>query len=530
MKKVKILPIYLSFLILIYIISVMTVNLSSFPGLHGDEAWFGLNAREILHHGTRSLHGLNTYTSSFYSWLISLTFRLLGIKVFSLRLLGVFLNLLGFIIVVYSLNKYVDQKTSILFLFLLLSCSSLLLFPRIAWEVCALQVFFLSLKFNLLLKYFKNHEFTFLDIFLFLFITSLGVINHFIFIFESLALTVAALILHLRYFNKTTIQLFYFSFLSLIVVSIIYVTKPLISDEIFQAYRYILLIISLAVLALVSTIFIKTQQKISQFLSLPPRFKQIFYWLAGVFLLLLSLFLLRNFLTIHSQSFLGTISGIIVIERLSSTLLTVLEKQWLEITWIALISIFILRGLQKLINNNSTNNLQTEVFFYLYPLFCLLFVSLAPGNFDRYYIIPGYLFLIAFPLVVRSQYITAQVRHLYLSLIILLGFTFTLQQTLLWRNILATENQSPRLIRYGNFQDLSYHFLKHDQLLKFLQEKQICRINQIDRNTVYFIYAPLDFHFLERQLSCDNLTTVLIEYCPHCRDFPKDFKIIETNH
>ncbi|GAL92039.1 MULTISPECIES: hypothetical protein [Microcystis] len=50
MKKVKILPIYLSFLILIYIISVMTVNLSSFPALQGDEAWFGLNAREILHH------------------------------------------------------------------------------------------------------------------------------------------------------------------------------------------------------------------------------------------------------------------------------------------------------------------------------------------------------------------------------------------------------------------------------------------------------------------------------------------------
>ncbi len=295
MKKVKILPIYLSFLILIYIISVMTVNLSSFPGLHGDEAWFGLNAREILHHGTRSLHGLNTYTSSFYSWLISLTFRLLGIKVFSLRLLGVFLNILGFIIVVYSLNKYVDQKTSILFLFLLLSCSSLLLFPRIAWEVCALQVFFLSLKFNLLLKYFKNHEFTRLHIFLFLFITSLGVINHFIFIFESFGLTVAALILHLRYFNKTTIELLYLSFLSLIVVSIIYVTKPLIDDNIFQAYRYILLIISLAVLALFSTIFIKTQQQISQLLSLLPRFKQIFYWLAGVFLLLLSLFLLRNF-------------------------------------------------------------------------------------------------------------------------------------------------------------------------------------------------------------------------------------------
>jgi hypothetical protein len=207
---------------------------------------------------------------------------------------------------------------------------------------------------------------------------------------------------------------------------------------------------------------------------LPPRFKQIFSWLAGVFLLLLSLFLLRNFLTIHSQSFLGTISGIIVIERLSSSLLTVLEKQWLEITWIALISIFILRGLQKLINNNTANNLQTEVFFYLYPLFCLLFVSLAPGNSDRYYIIPGYLFLIAFPLVVRSQYITYQVCYLYLSLIILLGFTFTLQQTLLWRSILASENESPRLIHYGNFQDLCYHFLKHNQLLQFLQEKQIC--------------------------------------------------------
>ncbi|AKV68638.1 hypothetical protein VL20_3642 [Microcystis panniformis FACHB-1757] len=50
MKKVKILPIYLSFLILIYILFVIIVNLSSFPRLHGDEAWFGLNAREILHH------------------------------------------------------------------------------------------------------------------------------------------------------------------------------------------------------------------------------------------------------------------------------------------------------------------------------------------------------------------------------------------------------------------------------------------------------------------------------------------------
>jgi hypothetical protein len=159
-----------------------------------------------------------------------------------------------------------------------------------------------------------------------------------------------------------------------------------------------------------------------------------------------------------------------------------------------------------------------------------LFVSLAPGNFDRYYIIPGYLFLIAFPLVVRSQYITYQVRYLYLSLIILLGFTFTLQQTLLWRSILATENESPRLIRYRNYQDLSYHFLKQDQLLKFLQERQICQINQIDRNTVYFIYYPLDFHFLERQTSCKSTTTVLIEYCPHCRDLPKYFKIIETNH
>ena len=77
MKKIKILPICLSFLILIYILFVMLVNLSSFPGLHGDEAWFGLNAREILHHGTRSLHGLNTYTSSFYIWLISLTFTVL---------------------------------------------------------------------------------------------------------------------------------------------------------------------------------------------------------------------------------------------------------------------------------------------------------------------------------------------------------------------------------------------------------------------------------------------------------------------
>lgn len=526
MKKVTLFPLLFTIAISGYLLLVMTVNLSSFPGLHADEAWVGLNANNIIYNGARTIHGVNTYTSSFYSWLISLGFRGWGVHLFTLRFLGVFLTFLGFIIVLCSLYKYVDKKSIFLYLALLLSCSSLLLFPRIAWEVCALQGFLLSIKFAILLKYFKGYKLGYIDVFVFLAVTSIGVINHFIFIFESLGLALAALLLQLRYFNKNTIELFYLSVLSSGWVAVIYLIKPSITEEFFQTYRYALLVTTLLILVTIDWFFLKTRFRIVHRLDrLDRKYLKLLYGSAFLFSLGILGFLVEKFVATHTWSFFGTISGIVVIERLSSYLLTAVESRWLEITWGALIAIFILRGFQKLTNKLDVEKLQIDVFCYFYTLSCLLFISLSPGNSDRYYIIPVYLFVASFPLVVRNHQVSSRSRYFWGALILWFGLTLSLEQSLLWKNILSTENRPPVLVRYHNYQDSSSHFLKHNELLQYLRERKICHI---DINTSYFIYFPLDFHFLTARFPCDPTPIVRIEHCPHCWGYPKYFKIIKS--
>ncbi|MEG3438617.1 hypothetical protein V0288_15905 [Pannus brasiliensis CCIBt3594] len=526
MKKVTLFPLLFAIALSGYLLLVMTVNLSSFPGLHADEAWVGLNANSIIYNGTRTIHGVNTYTSSFYSWLVSLGFRGAGVHLFTLRFVGVFLNFLGFLIVLGSFYKYIDKKSIFIYLALLISGSSLLLFPRIAWEVCALQGFFLSIKFSILLKHLKGYRLEFIDVFLFLTITSIGTINHFIFIFESLGLALAALLLHLRYCNKNTIELLYLSVLSSGWVAIIYLVKPSIADEFFQEYRYALLITTLVILVTIDLFFLKTRFQIVHGLdSINSKYLKLLYGIACLFSLGVLGFLGGKFFAGHSWSFFGTISGIVVIERLSSYLLTAVESRWLEIVWGGLIAIFIIRGFQKLANKLDADKLQMDVFCYLYTLSCLLFISLSPGNSDRYYIIPIYLFVASFPLVVRNHRVNSRSRYCWGALILWLGLTLSVEQSLLWRNILSTDNRPPVLVTYHNYRDYSSHFLKHHELLQFLRKRKICHI---DRNTSYFIYFPLDFHFLTDRFPCDPAPTVRIEHCPHCWGEPKYFKVIKS--
>lgn len=524
MKRVQELPVLFIITILSYLLAVMTVNLSSFPGLHADEAWVGLNANNIIYNGVRSIHGVNTYTSSLYSALVALGFMKFGVHLFTLRFVGVFLNLLSFAIVAFSYYKYVDKKATFLYLALLLSCSSLLLFPRIAWEVCALQGFFLSIKFSILLKYFKGDKLNFVDVFAFFTLTSIGIINHFIFIFESLGFSLAALFLHLRYRDKATLELLYFSIFPVGLAAIIYFIKPPISEEIFQTYGYALLFLAITILAMASLLFIHTRFRIQELVD--RSIAKVFYAIALISGIAVVFFLLSKFYALHTWSFFGTLSGIVVIERLSSYLLSSAEERWLEIAWGIILGIFLVRGFQKLLQfKNTTNTIQGEVFFYLYTLCSLLCISLSPGNSDRYYIIPVYLFAASFPLVVRNHGIIGKTRYFWGILLVILSSTLALEHSLLWRNIAELYNRPPVVVTYYNYRDRSSHFLKHNELLAFLRERKLC---QIHIDTTFFIYFPLDFHFLTNRIPCDRTRTARIEYCPHCLGEPKYFKIIES--
>jgi hypothetical protein len=512
-------------IIFIYISFAMGWDLASFPGLHGDEAWLGLNAAKMIREGTGTIHGMNTYTGVLYSGLVALFFQGMGINVFSLRVVGVIFNLIGLMMVAGSLHRYLDRRATLIVACLFLSSSSFLLFPRIAWEVCALQGFFLAIHFVILLRYLKTDRLEWETAYTFFLITFLGVFNHFIFIYESLGLTLATVLIAVRYYNRQALELLALSLLSLVTVMILYISKPSISEDAFQKYGFIFLVIILLFLGVITFVFEKMRKQSLSILRFILPHRKLLSWVIIIPVIGFVFFLLWQLITIHSWSFFGTISGIIVIERLSSYLLNNYERSGLEIVWGALLLLFLIRGIQKIYQRTYQETMPITVFFFLYTLSCLLFISLVPGTSDRYYIIPLYLLLFSFSPVVLEETIRTSDRSFWLGLFLVLGITISMTQSLLWKNILQTDNRVPVTVRYGNYQDLSHHFLKLDDLVQFLREKQICKV---DEETNFFIKNPLEFLGIDRSFPCDPNKTVRIEYCETCLDFPKYFRIQEV--
>src|SRR5580698_8657825 len=80
-------------LIFIYFAFLIGTNLDVNPGLHGDEAWFGLRAAQMLTGQAASALGMKWYTGALFPYLLTWAFRALGISVWSLRCVGVAANL-----------------------------------------------------------------------------------------------------------------------------------------------------------------------------------------------------------------------------------------------------------------------------------------------------------------------------------------------------------------------------------------------------------------------------------------------------
>jgi hypothetical protein len=83
----KITPISLGIIFLISAV-LLFAWLDTVPGLHGDEAWVGLRANDIVR-GDRPLLGMNGYTGSLHQYFAAFAFRFFGMKVWSLRCLDV---------------------------------------------------------------------------------------------------------------------------------------------------------------------------------------------------------------------------------------------------------------------------------------------------------------------------------------------------------------------------------------------------------------------------------------------------------
>ncbi len=117
-----------------------------FPGLHGDEAWFGIEACLANKSGSYSWHGMNHYTGSLEQNLVSVAFAHFGSDTSSLRLVGILANMAALCILYCALSGIPGYKGRALCFFLFLCQSSLwMIYPRIAWEVNAFTLLFMSL-------------------------------------------------------------------------------------------------------------------------------------------------------------------------------------------------------------------------------------------------------------------------------------------------------------------------------------------------------------------------------------------------
>ncbi|MBT1689830.1 hypothetical protein [Dawidia soli] len=114
-------------------------------GLHGDEAWGGLDGIKILQQGISRPYGIVTYTGLLQSLANAAAFRLFSIDVVALRMPGILFNIFALAIVVWFLRKRYAPSTALFFLLFFGQSAFYLLYGKISWEVCSFNFLFTSL-------------------------------------------------------------------------------------------------------------------------------------------------------------------------------------------------------------------------------------------------------------------------------------------------------------------------------------------------------------------------------------------------
>jgi hypothetical protein len=132
---------------------LLGTNLDVSPGLHGDEAWFGLRAEQMMAGAERSIHGMTAHSGALFPLVVVGSFQVFGVSVLSLRVPGAVCNVLALGLLAWQVWK-LRQRAGSATLFLLLLAGSALVTAesRLAWEVTALGPLFAALLLALALR------------------------------------------------------------------------------------------------------------------------------------------------------------------------------------------------------------------------------------------------------------------------------------------------------------------------------------------------------------------------------------------
>lgn len=480
-------------------------RLGSFPGLHGDEAWMGLRALEQQTRGMFTLRGMNGYTGSLFPEIVTISFSLLSPSVGGLRLAGAVLNCLALLLMAAALWR---RGAAALYFVLLMGSSLLFLFySRVAWEVNALQNFLLAIIFLALTQFLNASQNASRWIFLFLLAFSVGSWNHAIFGAAMLSLAAAATFVALKWPLEASARLMLLGHLNLLVQAVL-LARHYVGDGPFMRHALPAIAAGLMVILAATRAYGSAEARlVPEVLRLVSE-RRVARFANPLLLGSVAISLLVS--PTSDVSFFGTMSGVILLERVVSYMPDAIEMVALHVRMAIFLAAFAAIVFAGFRNARLGHEQPILPLLVLWTVFYFPALRLAiPSVADRYYIIPQFLFFCSIALAIDSYPIRW---HAPLQLAIFAGFMHA--QMTLFREITRDKDQPPfETFKYGTYGDTSLHFLRLDALTGYLKAHALCDV----RSSSFFIAQPM--HFLMRTgPPCRAAGHVEVEYCLTCSD------------
>ena len=475
----------------------LRIRLGDFPGLHGDEAWLGLDAMRIQAHGLVSLDGMNRYSGSLFPALVSLAFAHWGAGIVALRLAGVILNAVAACLMAFTLRK----QASAAFLFVLLLASSLLFlfYGRVAWEISALFHLLLALILFALTGLSRNPRSDFGRVFLLLLAFSIGTWTHFMFEAAAVGLAAAALVVAWRYPDGVRVLLL--AMVNLALQAVLTLAKFLTPAT--PSAVWLMLGLGLILTLAATFLYLRCERHHPARLTALVRNAPLNLRSSKILLGIGAAWLAWG-LIYETPSFIGALSGYVPMERVASDRPSLLVgiAQHLVTAVLVLAFLFTLRRAWR----GQSDPLKALLSFWtiaFLPALAIATLSIP----DRYFLIPQFLFFASLALSYAD--LPSRMRR---GMVAALTLGLLLNQSLFWREVLNQDGRAAFHFRYVFYGDTSEHFLKLDKLSAHLRSQGVCRA----QSSSFFIAQPLAF-LSATGPACESAGAAKVEYCDSCR-------------
>ncbi len=512
----------------VYFTWIMTHHLDTFPGLHGDEAWFGLDGVKFMSVGANSINGMNWYTGSLYSLSLANIFNQFGVDVFSLRILTVIANVVAAGLMAVVLLVLFGPRSAFIALCLLGSSLYFLWFSRVAWEVWTFNFLFLVVIFSIIIILLRlkseiiKVKWHLLSLLLF-YVIWLGCFNHLIFACVPLTL-VAASMLYAGCFKPTPSYLrlanltIFGCLLSSIILSKRFIPEILVEkhSELTFALFYSIPVIWELLYWFTESAVLRTTRKIIK------QINAFFTWITTRRLFsnpqrkkwgcrILVIAAVSPFIVDHGRAFFGILSNLAVMKRVVSLQPSTII---LLLIWLfgALILFLLVYAIIKAWQAVHAGIIGAEAYGFLVLWFIVSFPLLPMilrSNSLRYYWLPFFLMILVGAVIISD--ITKKLKIQWIGILLVPVLIFGIVS---FSEIERTAPRPPIRFSLGFSKETSEHFLPITPLTIRLQYDKCCTLE----NTSYFIEKPISFLFASNPWSCDRTKHYHVEYCQSCEE------------